>query len=173
MSRKGPPEAEKTARKEKDRKVADDETKSLSLAQIEAFISKSKTYIGSFYLDSFKNLLVKAKTYSIIIHCNNHWFCLFSTPETFEIFDPLGFLQKAGCISEIFMQFLKTQLGRKILYANPKIQSNKSFACGYFVSFFILNRESGLTFNEVLSKFSKDYKKNEMLVKLFLKHSHK
>ena len=145
----------------------DDENNALSLKKVEQLISKSSTYLGALYLDSFKRLLIKTRTFSIIIFCDNHWFCIFSTPETFEIFDPLGFLQKAKCINSTFLKFLKSQLGRKLLYANPKIQSNLSSACGYFVAFFIINRESGLSFNEILSKFSKNYKKNERLVKLF------
>ena len=170
MSPKRPLEVEKPVKpkRRKDQTVADENP--LSLKKIEKLISKSKTYIGSIYSDSFTNILIKAKTFSLIVHCNNHWFCIYSTPETFEIFDPLGFLQKTGCINSIFLSFLKNQLGRKILYANPKLQSGSSFACGYFVSFFILNRESGLTFNEILSKFSKNYKKNELLVKLFFKN---
>lgn len=167
MSRKKRLEPVGTDVKENAKKVADINTDALSLRQIERFISKSKTYLGSLYLDSFKGLLIKAENYSVIIFCDGHWFCIFSTLKTFEIFDPLGFLQKSECINKNFMNFLKTQLGRKILYANPKIQSDKSFACGYFVSFFILNRESGLSFNEVLSKFSKNFQKNERLVKLF------
>ena len=169
MSRKRLSEVEKPVKekRKKDQRVADKKIDSLSLEQIEKLISNSKTYIGSIYLESFKNLLIKAKTYSLIVNCNRHWFCIFSTPETFEIFDPLGFLQKSGCIDSSFMDFLKIQLGRKILYANPKIQSDSSFACGLFVAFFILHRESGLTYNEILSKFSKHYKKNEMLVRLF------
>ena len=170
MSQKRQPEVEKPvkAKRRKDQKVGDENP--LSLRKIEKLIIKSKTYIGSIFSDSFTNLLIKAKTFSLIVHCNNHWFCIYSTPETFEIFDPLGFLQKADCINSIFISFLKSQLGRKVLYANPKLQSSSSFACGYFVSFFILNRESGLTFNEILSKFSRNYKKNELLVKLFFKN---
>lgn len=168
MSRNERLEVVKPAKSAKEEKVVARKTNPLSLEQIERFLSDSTTYIGSFYLDSFKNLLLKSRTYSIVIYCQHHWFCIFSTPRSFEIFDPLGFLQKSECINDIFMQFLKLQMGKKVLYANPKIQSDKSFACGYFVIFFILNREAGLSFNEILSKFSKNYKKNEMLVKLFL-----
>ena len=169
MSQKEPSEPDDHAgKKRNEEKGENGKNEALSLYKIEKLISKSQTYIGAIYLDSFKKLIVKAKTFSIIVYCDNHWFCIFSTPKTFEIFDPLGFLQKSKCINQIFMKFLKTQLGQKILYANPKIQSDKSFACGYFVSFFILNRESGLSFNEILAKFSKKYKSNERLVKLFL-----
>ena len=142
--------------------------KPLALRKIEKFLSKSKTYLGAIYLSSFEKLLVKAKKYSLIVHCNNHWFCIYSTEKTFEIFDPLGFLQKSKCFTEKFLKFLRAQLGQKILYANPKIQSDSSFACGYFVSFFVLSRDVGHSFNEIISKFTKNYRKNQLLVKSFL-----
>ena len=142
--------------------------KPLALRKIEKFLSKSKTYLGAIYLSSFKKLLVKAKKYSLIVYCNNHWFCIYSTEKTFEIFDPLGFLQKSKCFSEKFLKFIRAQLGQKILYANPKIQSDSSFACGYFVSFFVLSRDIGHSFNEIISKFTKNYRKNQLLVKSFL-----
>ena len=167
MSRKKLLARAKTAAKRNVKKIASVGDDALSLRRIEHFISKSKTYLGSLFLDSFQGLLIKSETYSIVIFCDGHWFCIYSTPKTFEIFDPLGFLQKSSCFNSIFLSFLKTQLGRKILYANPKLQSDQSFACGYFVSFFILNRDSGLSFNEILSKFSHNFKKNERLVKLF------
>lgn len=142
--------------------------KPLALRKIEKILAKSKTYLGAIYLSSFKKLLIKAKKYSLIVHCNNHWFCIYSTEKTFEIFDPLGFLQKSKCFSEKFLSFIRSQIGRKILYANPKIQSDTSFACGYFVSFFVLSRDLGQSFNEIISKFSKNYRKNQHLVKTFL-----
>ena len=151
-----------------ERKVEKEKNDALSLRRIEKFLSNSSTYLGALYLDSFKKMSIKAKIYSVIVFCDNHWFAIFSTPTTFEIFDSLGFLQKRKCINSIFMAFLKSQLGKKVLYANPQIQSNKSFACGYFAAFFIINREAGLSFNEILSKFSKNFRKNEHLAKLFL-----
>ena len=142
--------------------------KPLALRKIEKFLSKSKTYLGAIYLSSFEKLLVKAKKYSLVVHCDNHWFCIYSTDKTFEIFDPLGFLQKSKCFNDKFLSFIRSQLGRKILYANPKIQSDSSFSCGYFVSFFVLSRDLGHSFNEIISKFTKNYRKNQHLVKTFL-----
>ena len=161
------PAPETSKRKSLKRKNKNPE-KPLALKKIEKILSKSKTYLGALYLSSFKELLVKAKTYSVIIFCDNHWFCVFSTEKTFEIFDPLGFLQKSKCFSIEFLSFMRAQIGQKILYANPKVQGDDSFACGYFVCFFILSRELGHSFNEIISKFSKNFRKNQTLVKLFL-----
>ena len=145
-----------------------EDEKPLTLRKIEKILSRSRYYLGAIYLSSFKKLLIKAKKYSLIVYCDNHWFCIFSSEKTFEIFDPLGFLQKSKCFSEQFLTFIKGQIGQKILYSNPKIQSDNSSACGYFVCFFLLSRELGHSFNEIISKFSKNYRKNQVLVKQFL-----
>lgn len=158
----------KTSPEDQSGESAPKKEKPLSARKIEKFLAKSKTFLGTIYLSSFNQLLVKAKTFSLIVHCSNHWFCIFSTEKSFEIFDPLGFLQKAKCFNEAFLNFVKTHIGRKVLYANPKIQSDSSNACGYFVCFFLINRELGLSFNEILSKFTKNYRKNQTLVKLYL-----
>ena len=147
--------------------------KPLSLRDIEFYLKSSKTYLGAFYLDSFKNYLIKTEKYSLVIYCNFHWFCIFVSKNSFEIFDPLGFLKKKDCFSNSFLNFIKIHLGSKVLYANPKLQSDQSNACGYFVIFFILNRELGYSFNEILSKFTKSYTKNQLLVKHFVNKLYK
>ena len=156
------PERDEPIKKEKNGE------KPLALKKIEKILARSKYYLGAVYLSSFKNLLIKAKKFSLIVYCNNHWFCIFSSEKTFEIFDPLGFLQKSKCFSVEFLSFIRAQVGQKILYSNPKIQSDDSYACGYFVCFFLLSRELGHSFNEIISKFSKNYRKNQILVKHYL-----
>ena len=155
-------EVAKSRKKEKER------DKPLSLKKIDKYLKKSNSYLGAFYLDSFKNCLIKKTQFSLVFYCDNHWFCIFSTPTTFEIFDPLGFLKKKECFSNDFLQFIKNHLGTKVLYANPKLQSDESLSCGYFVVFFILNRDIGYSFNEILTKFTKSYSKNQLLAKLFV-----
>ena len=145
-----------------------EKNKPLSLKKIEYYLKKSRTYLGAFYLNSFKDILIKKETFSIVIHCNYHWFAIFVTKKSFEIFDPLGFLKKKKCFSATFLNFIQTHLKNKVLYANPKIQSDQSNACGYFVVFYILNREQNYSFNEILSKFTKSYRKNQLLVKHFV-----
>lgn len=140
----------------------------VSLKDIERFLKKSRTYLGAIFIDSFKNLLVKVEDYSVIVYCNSHWFCIFVTKHTFEIFDPTGFLQKSKCIGKKFLSFLKVHIKGKILYCNPKIQSDSSQYCGLYVIFFIRMREMGHTFFDILRKFTKKYKKNDTLVKSYV-----
>ena len=114
------------------------EKSALSREKIEKFLKKSKTYLGAIYINSFNKFLVNTKRYSLVIYCNFHWFCIYSTEKTFDIFDPLGFLQKAKCFSAKFFTFLKSHIAGKTLKCNPQIQSRKSFFCGYYVVFIFI-----------------------------------
>ena len=79
--------------------------KDLSLAKIKPFLSKSKSYLGAIYLNSLKNFVVKSHVFSFLVYCNNHWFALYSTPTSFEIFDSLGFMNSKKCFSKSFFRF--------------------------------------------------------------------
>lgn len=154
---------------QKRKNVKRNTNKPMKLKKIEKFLRKSKTYIGAFFVKSFKKFLLKAKTYSLIGFCNSHWFCVYSTDKTLEVFDPVGFLQKKDCLGPNFFNFLKANLNQKTLYCNPPVQSVKSFNCGYFVIFYILMREAGYSFIEILAKFSQKLAKNDKLVTDFAK----
>ena len=144
--------------------VARREKSALSREKIEKFLKKSKTYLGAIYINSFNKFLVNTKRYSLVIYCNFHWFCIYSTEKTFEIFDPLGFLQKAKCFSAKFFTFLKSHIAGKTLKCNPQIQSRESFFCGYYVVFYIYMRDLGHSFIDILNKFSSNFVKNDSFV---------
>ncbi len=138
--------------------------KPLSAESIEKYLRKSRTFLGTINIDSFNKLLIKSKTFSLVLYCNFHWFCVYSTKKTFEIFDPMGFLQKRKCITKKFFKFLKTHLVGKIFYCNPKIQSDQSSLCGFYVIFYIYMRDLGHSFIDILRKFSHKFVKNDRFV---------
>lgn len=140
----------------------------LSLKKIERFLKCSPTYIGAIFASSFEKMLLKIEEYSMIVYCNFHWLCIYSTKDTFEIFDPSGFLQKSKCFTKKFFTFLKSHISGKILYCNPKIQSDKSQYCGLYVIFYIKMRDMGYSFRDILRKFSKRLRKNDQLVKEYV-----
>ena len=144
--------------------------KALSLADIEKHVKTCSTYIGAIFDDAFKNLLVKADRFSLLILCKFHWFTIHSTKDTFEIFDPLGFLRKRKCYGQGLINFIKTHSEGKVFYANPQLQRSSSLFCGYYAIFFIRMRELGLTFNEIYHKFSNNFRKNDSLVKKYVKN---
>jgi len=166
MFQKQPLVADK--RKKEKPKELEKENKPLSLKSIEKFLKRSATYIGAISVKKFKNLLVKNERFSLIVYCNFHWFCLYCTRKTVEIFDPLGFLQKTKCLTNQFFSFLRSHIKGKLVYCNPQIQPNSSNKCGLYVIFFIRMRELGFSFFEILSKFSKNFRKNDIKVKKFV-----
>ena len=140
----------------------------LNLKTIESYLLCSPTYIGAIFTKSFKKLLIKLDSFSMVVHCKFHWFCVYCTKETIEIFDPLGFLQKAKCLGKKFLSFLKVHINGKTLCCNPKIQSSSSNYCGLYVIFFIKMRDMGYSFRDVLRKFSKKYRQNDKIVKAYV-----
>ena len=140
-----------------------------SLREIEKYLRNSITYMGAVFVKSFKKLLVKAEKYSLIVYCDFHWFCVYSTKKSFEIFDPLGFLQKSKCITNKFFTFLKSHTSGKTLFCNPKIQSDSSKLCGFYSVFYIYMRELGHSFSTILSMFSKNFRKNDQVIKRYIK----
>ena len=163
MSQKIPPGGQSKNEKAKSEKGP------ISLENIEKHLRYSRTYLGAVFVKSFKKIILKIDKYSLIVYCNSHWFCVYCTKNTFEIFDPLGFLQKKKCIGKNFLNFLKSHIKGKTLYCNPKVQSDSSYNCGLFVVFFIRMRDMGHSFTDIMRKFSKKFRKNDKLVKLFAK----
>lgn len=163
--------ARKSPKKPKDPR--ENNFKGLTASEITAYLKTCSSFLGCFTLKQFKDLLIKLKTFSVVINCDAHWFCIFSTEQTLEIFDPLGFLQKKKCLKKSFINFLKIHVTGKVLYSNPKIQSEKSFACGFYVIFYIRMREMGHSFLEIYHKFGKRFRKNDRLVTEFVQRLNK
>jgi len=141
---------------------------SFNLNTVKKYLKSCRTYLGSICVNSFKNLLLKVEEYSLIVHCNYHWFCIYSTKTTFEIFDPKGVFTKLNYFKANFLNFIKCQMNGKSFYSNPRIQSDASKKRGLYLIFFIRMRELGHSFCEIVRKFSKNFIKNDSLVNLFV-----
>lgn len=172
MSHKPPSVADYAKRKQKQNenrrkeyKRKENKNKPITLKIIESYLKTSPIYIGAVFSDSFKNLIIKKEVFSLVVHCKSHWLCLYCTSKTFEIFDPLGFLQKKNCSPSPFFTFLRSHVQGKILYSNPQIQSKNSNTCGFYVIIFLRMRELGYSYFDILGLFSKNYSKNDKLVR--------
>jgi len=163
-----------SGKKEKQNTRKENKNKSLNLKTIEIYLKSSPTYLGAIYSDSFKHLTVKHNRFSIVVYCKHHWFCLYCTAKTFEIFDPLGFLQKIHCTPQSFFHFLQSHIQGKVLYSNPQIQAKKANTCGYYVILFICLRDMGYSYFDILNLFSNNFPTNDKRVKeLVSKLKHK
>ena len=158
--------------KRKKRKRKNLNANDLSLAKIEPFLSKSTSYLGAIYLNSFKKLVVKSHVFSFLVYCNNHWFALYSTPSSFEIFDSLGFMNSRKCFTQGFLDFLSNQSGHKNLKASHTLQPTNSRLCGVYALYFILQRDNGYSFDDIMNNFSANRNCNDSLMSRFWNKIH-
>lgn len=139
----------------------------LTANEINEFLDRSFSFMGTIEMSSFKKMIIKAKYFSFVINCSNHWFAIYSTPKCFEIFDPLGFLKTKDCVSRNLLKFISRQLGHKEFKASPSLQSETSSLCGVYCVYFINKRDKGFEFEEILNHFS-NKSENEKLMTKFL-----
>jgi len=157
--------------KKKDQKQKNEKRKikngPLNVATINRYLCSSPTYLGTIIMESFKSMLIQTKTYSLVVLCGGHYFAVYCTSTTFEIFDSLGFLETKDCFSVEMLNFItKHRLTRSIVVNNP-VQHTSSKLCGYYVLFFITLRDQGVPFNSIMKKFSKDKRVNDRFVLKF------
>ena len=141
--------------------------KGLSVGEIQSYLTNSPSYMGAIEMSSFNQLVVKANLYSFIVHCKHHFFVIYSSNNMFEIFDSLGFLTIKKCVSPQFLQFLNNQLGLKTLKASQILQPSSSYLCGIYCLFYIIMRDKGLSFEEILRLFSNNRKHNDKFMTHF------
>ena len=143
--------------------------KGLNAKQIDNLLYCSPSYLGAIDMISFKNMIVNVPCFSFVVNCSNHWFSIYSTPKTFEIFDSLGFLETKGCISHNLLKFVARQIGHKELKATPPLQSKTSTLCGIYCVYFIRQRDQGYTFDQILKKFTQKTKNEKRMIQ-FIKN---
>jgi len=136
----------------------------LPLSDIEKYLRRSASYLGAIYVSSFKNLVVKAKCYSFLIYCKHHWIVLYCTKDSVEIFDSLGFLKTKSCITNNVLNFIKNQIGSKNFKSNHTIQSPTSQLCGIYSLYYILKRDNGHTFEQIMKTFTDNLLENDALM---------
>lgn len=139
----------------------------LALAEIEKYLVNSTSYLGAIYVSSFKKLIVKARKFSFLVYCTNHWFVIYSDNNTIEIFDSLGFLKTKSCITKNVLNFIRNVTGSKNLKASHSVQSPNSTLCGVFALYYIIQRDSGKTFEQIMGTFSTVKTDNDRLMLRF------
>ena len=139
----------------------------LPLAEIEKYLINSKTYLGAIYVSSFKKLIVKSRCFSFLVYCRNHWFVIYSTNNTLEIFDSLGFLKTKSCVTKNVLSFIRNLTGSKNLKASHSVQSTQSTLCGVYSLYYILERDNGKSFEQIMDTFSSVKTDNDLLMERF------
>lgn len=147
---------------------------SLSTVQIryilKKYIPKRKVFVGaSDELKLFPKALVCVINSDPSTSKGLHWIALYDKPgsKTLEVFDSFGL--PIVFYGDFITNFAK-QHNLKIRSHQSQIQQNNSSMCGYFSAFFLILRERGKSYSNILSTFNtKNLAMNERLVKKFFK----
>jgi len=102
--------------------------------------------------------LIKSNSFAVIVNSQDsylpglHWLAIYksSTNNYIEFFDSLG--KSMFYYGDDVIEFLKTN-GGIVRYNNCKIQSNKSITCGMFCLYFLVHRDEGMSYNDIINHF--------------------
>ena len=124
-----------------------------------------KNFGGVYAKDELSTDMIK-RNHFYIIHLDDlnsptnngtHWTAFYYYNNVIEYFDSYG-LRAPKIISENY----------KYIYNNSHLQSYTSKACGYYSLYFIYHRFNGMSFYEILKRFSLvDLEYNQNLIKNF------
>lgn len=97
-----------------------------------------------------------------------HWFALFKTAKEkyIDFFD--SFALPVNSYGELLTNFLRRN-GNNIRFNKTQCQPNQSVTCGMFCVYFVCQRDRGVRFRTILSNFSTNLQKNNLLVTTFVK----
>ena len=120
-----------------------------------------KKFHGCFIDDKLPNNLLNGY-YIVNLNGHSHWTCLLKNGTNYFYFDSYGFPASAE---------VEEQIGEYIFSTN-QLQDMNSTSCGYFCVAFMIYMASGrggkAAYGNFLKSFSKDFKKNEIVLhKLF------
>lgn len=99
-----------------------------------------------------------------------HWIAFYinSQKQCLELFDSFG--NSGHPHFEIVKKFAARH-NLQVVVNSYQLQTYKSLLCGYFCIYFLYYRSNGLSFKQVLNKFSKhNLNKNELIIKAFFKN---
>merc|ERR1712035_91839 len=98
-----------------------------------------------------------------------HWLCLTLEEDgSGTFFDSFGFSPDFNYYPRSILQVLENR-SNKILYHNRQLQHPLSVVCGQHCVYYLYHRACGLSFQQVLSLYHDDVKKNDFEVSDFVK----
>ena len=101
---------------------------------------------------------------SFIFLVKKHWISVFISRRSVEVMDSAGFLGLKN-LDNKFRKFLRVQLFNKHLVATPRLQSEKSNACGlYAICFLYYKNMTGGSLCDFCSIFTSDKKVNCVII---------
>ena len=125
-----------------------------------------KNFAGILKLNDLDEISIFNFPISFISVLDNHWFAVFVSRESIEIFDSLGPESKLFQNNHL-NEFLCNNLINRNLKIFRQVQDVGSVYCGQFVLLFLKLR-AHMTFDEISTVFSNDFTENDKLVIKFL-----
>jgi len=119
--------------------------------------------------------LIKSRSFCIIVNTQDsylpglHWLAIYKSRKNnyIDFFDSLG--NSIFYYGGEIIEFLKAK-GGLVRYNNCKVQSNNSNACGMYCLYFLIKRDKGVQFVNILNHFSSsELSTNDLLVKKYVR----
>ena len=143
--------------------------KPLTTTQLNKILSETsvtkKTFLGTF--PACFSPKTKRGSYSFISNTDehgevgSHWCAWIARNNNLYFFDSFGRAPDDSTFPENFIDIAKKY--KKVYYSNQRVQDWRSNACGYFCIHFICLLSLGLTYDEFLSEYSRNYMGNEIV----------
>lgn len=141
---------------------------SLSNFEIDDYYEKNSHYGGCYAKDVLPKSMNK-DAYVFNLENNDqggsHWTCAVKLKDCCIYFDSYGFIPPPDVI-----KFMKTSK-KPCIYSSVQFQDLDSVLCGYYCIFMIDNLLRGVHFNDLMTLFSNNTKKNDQLIRNYFKHN--
>lgn len=99
----------------------------------------------------------------------SHWVLMILYNDDKSIFfDSYGFSPQSELFNINFMRFLKRN-SNNIAFQNRQIQDTTSSYCGHYCIFMLYHLSSGMSYENALTYFDDDFKRNDSIVDSFVK----
>ena len=89
-----------------------------------------------------------------------HWVAFYLTKSRLEYFDPLGFPP----FGKNLVGFINKNTRKRFYYSCKSLQNSNSTICGKYCIAFIKHRYSGKSYVSFINKFSRNTKRNDVLI---------
>ena len=148
----------------------------LNTIQIDAIL-KQNVYTRKYYYGTMPSCrainLPKRQKFAFITNVDNHsaggthWTAWFSIAGHVYFFDSFGRSPLDPSFPHVYRDILLNF--KSFSYSSSQIQSKRSFTCGYFCIYFVLNFSLGLDMKEMVSDYTENTQENDIIVLRIIK----
>lgn len=146
------------------------------LTRIMECISGNTLFIGALPCDHLPETpFYNGRAVCGIINTHNsslpgeHWLGFFiSRGGDVHFFDSFGNSPRSQLFPSEIYAFLKSA-GHRVIYSNRQVQDPMAITCGEHCVFFLFHMLKGMSYSDVMLRYSSNFSKNDKMVSLFVK----